>query len=148
MAAIAHDVVDAFCIDEKCRTERRWTRALPTSLVYACTSCGRTREFSVDRPGSVSGAGAPTKRTYTNRRKEIPVKKSPLIEAIEKIVNEKLAAAKTGLDRAAVVAITDERIQEMLGVPARSEATPKSGCPRGVHKGIHGRKCREAGYVA
>lgn len=51
------DVVTAFCYGPDCRQERQWRRALPTSRVYACTSCERTREFSERDPGSASGSG-------------------------------------------------------------------------------------------
>lgn len=72
-AVLAAGVVTAYCWAPVCRTQRTWKRALPTSPVYACTSCERTREFSADAPGSASGGGAAPPAALPLRPKTTPV---------------------------------------------------------------------------
>ena len=88
-------------------------------------------------------------------------KKSPLIIAIEKIVDEKLKEKATllavGLKREDVIAIIAKQLG--MGAPAKvkkakagangGDEEPATNCPRGDHKyACPSKKCIEAGYVA
>ncbi|HXT00375.1 MAG TPA: hypothetical protein VN915_06845 [Elusimicrobiota bacterium] len=112
------DVVSAFCYSAACRgVDRVWKRALPTSSVYACSSCDRTREFSSDQPGSAAGGGssstpapaaaaapATISQTVKSTRKERTMpdetkfKRSPLQSAIVEAVKEQLVAIRAEID--------------------------------------------------
>lgn len=158
----------------KCRTRTEYARLLASAPVYRCLGgCGNTREIHelggivvgqmpMPIPESapvVRGPSIGIKRITRIKKKETkPIMKTetPIVALIKKTIAENPAA---GVDADAVREIVREELA-LLGLPIsgadgrqrRPTATASHGdrpkCPRGVHKGRHGQKCRDAGYVA
>lgn len=141
--------IEAFCFPCRARVTYIRSATLLSRPMYNCATCGHLRE--IQELGTtvvpyVPEPGPKKYRSYMKKPKVAPAS-NQLKSALESIIDARLAGIREEVN-AALDEILGGRKSMLMGTTSNGRKRvifpPGWTCPRGIHKGFHGKKCLAA----